>query len=262
MNILLFYIKELYYKIIIFIVIITTISWLIIYKIKYIFLYILSPLKTIKISNYLMEYDIGETACHFINENHDSQFIPIIEINLPFFTTSYIYIKYIILLICYFILPILTYFIYISTAAVLKKTEYFKILFILKYFFIFLIFNSTFSHYVIIPIFIQFLYSHYKELEIYEFDVEFQILTYLDFYFFILFFNLFIFIIIETKKVLNIPKINIVLLILPFFILPNDFMVQIIYFFILLIILITSNIIKYYYNNIKKYKEVGYLEKN
>jgi len=261
MNLILFYLKELYFKFILFILLSITITSLIIYNIKYIFLYILSPLKAIKINNFLIEYNINIPSSTFINEVTHNTFIPIIEMNLPFFTTSYIYIKYIVILILYLILPLFLYFIYISTSSVLKNKEYFYLTFNSIYYLLFIFFNFMINHYIIIPFFIQFIYSHYKEFELYEFDIEFQILTYLDFYFFLLFFNLFFFIIINKKKNFTNKHNVVIIYIIPLLFLPTDLSIQLIYILWISLFNIISNINTNYIILIKKYKQTGCLEK-
>ena len=96
-------------------------------------------------------------------QNYKNTFIPIIEINLPFLTTSYIYIKYILLMAIYLYIPIILYFIYISISNILKKNEIFNIKFILFQIILFMILNFIITHYMIIPLFINFIYSHYNE---------------------------------------------------------------------------------------------------
>lgn len=228
-------------------------------KSKILFLFILSPIKKIKIEELAIKYNMEITNHNLeMNKEQINTFIPIMEINLPFFTTSYIYIKYIILISIYLFIPILIYFIYISIINVLKTNEAFKLQFILTIISVFVVLNLMFTHYIIIPIFINFIFSHYSEFLFYEFDVEFQLLNYLDFYINILFLNLLLFTIITLKKYLNINIHALILLVIIFLLLPFDIIIQIIYVIIFLIYYIINSILYNYYQNIKKYKQMEY----
>ncbi len=261
MSIINFLAKELYYKIIyillLFITIITTIA----YNVKAIFLYILSPIKQTKINNFILSYH--ETKNIFNAEEIENSIynnIPIIEINLPFFTTSYIYYKYILYYSIYLIVPIILYYIYISIVTISKRKEIYIIKQIILITITYNYINYIITHYIIIPLYLNFIYSHYNEFLFYEFDVEFQIIVYLNFYFKILYANFFFFIILLLKKYLELNINNVVILIIYFFFMPLDTYIQLIY----IILFIFNNFIihiMYNYNlKVKKYKQKEYLE--
>jgi len=152
-------------------------------KSKYLLLFILSPIKKIKINTFLLQFDnINIKEQKYINNTiEQNEYIPIIEINLPFLTTSYIYFKYIIIFVLYLMIPIFLYILYISVCTILKKRENNKLLNIVIIIFFFFIYNIIITHYIIIPFFISFVYSHYYEFLFYEFDIEFQLLLYFIF---------------------------------------------------------------------------------
>lgn len=261
MSIITYLIKELYYKTIYILLLYITILTIIIYKIKTIFLFIISPIKQTKINNFLIKYqEIKQEFNSQIIENNIQNHIPIIEINLPFFTTSYIYFKYIILLSVYITIPIIIYYIYISITPILKKNEIFLIKQITGISFIFIYINYILIHYIVIPFYLNFIYSHYNEFLYYEFDVEFQITIFLDFYFKIIYYSLFFFISILLKKYMKLNINNLIIYFIFLMIMPLDTTIQIIYTILFIFYNITINIIYYYSQNIKKYKQKEYLE--
>jgi hypothetical protein len=227
----------------------------IIIKAKTFFLYILEPIKEIKLNNFITNYQNNKD--NYINLNNikdvDEIFVPIIEINLPFFTTSYIFIKYIILFSIYLFIPILLYYTYISISSILKENELFSFKYLMYIIFIYVYINYAINHYIIIPIYLHFIYSHYTEFLYYEFDVEFQLITYLDFYFNNLFINFFLFVIIILKKYLNINIPNILVLAIIMMIIPFDGTIQLIYIIIYITYLIISSFIINYIKTAKKY---------
>ena len=227
----------------------------IIIKAKTFFLYILEPIKEIKLNNFITNYQNNKD--NYINLNNikdvDEIFVPIIEINLPFFTTSYIFIKYIILFSIYLFIPILLYYTYISISSILKENELFSFKYLMYIIFIYVYINYAINHYIIIPIYLHFIYSHYTEFLYYEFDVEFQLITYLDFYFNNLFINFFLFDIIILKKYLNINIPNILVLAIIMMIIPFDGTIQLIYIIIYITYLIISSFIINYIKTAKKY---------
>jgi Sec-independent protein secretion pathway component TatC len=223
----------------------------------------LSPIKKIKINEFYINYDIQKIDFQAINniyQNYKNTFIPIIEINLPFLTTSYIYIKYILLMAIYLYIPIILYFIYISVSNIFKKNEIFNIKFILFQIILFMILNFIITHYMIIPLFINFIYSHYNEFLYYEFDVEFQLINYLNLYFQVLFINFVLFITNIIKKYLKLNINTIIIYLLFLLILPFDGILQIIYIFIFFIFNCINLIAYNYYKRIKKYKQKEHLE--
>lgn len=256
MTIIKYFIKELYFKIIYLILIFTTLLMLIIIKAKILFLYILEPIKKIKLNNFTINYQCLENNTYNANEiiNKDEIFIPIIEINLPFFTTSYIFIKYIVLFSFYLFIPVLLYYIYIGTSSILKKNELFLFKYILIILLTFTYINYLINHYIIVPIYLKFIYSHYIEFLYYEFDVEFQLTTYLDFYFNNLYINFFLFVIILLKKYLKLNINNILIIAIALIILPFDGTIQLLYIFIIIVYLFLVSFIINLINNIKKYK--------
>lgn len=258
MPIISYYFKEIYFKLIYLIILFIIICTIILNKSKIIFLFILSPIKKIKIDEFNLNYNIQKIDLQTINntyQNYENTFIPIIEINLPFLTTSYIYIKYILLIALYLYIPIILYFIYISISNILKKNEIFTISFILYEVVLFMIFNFIITHYIIIPLFINFIYSHYNEFLHYEFDVEFQLVNYLNLYFQILFINFVLFITNLIKKYLKLNINTIIIYSLFLLILPFDGILQIIYIIIFFIFYLVNTIIYNYYKRIKKYKQ-------
>lgn len=256
MTIIQYYFKELYFKIIYLIILFLALLIIIVLKAKILFLYILEPIKKIKLNNFIMEYqNIKNNTYQYNNINNNEEiFIPIIEINLPFFTTSYLFIKYIVLLSLYLFIPILLYYIYISTSSILKKNELFFFRSTLCLFIAFIYINYLINHYLIVPVYLNFIYSHYTEYLYYEFDVEFQLITYLDFYFNNLFINFFLFVIIILKKYLKLNINNILIIIVILLIIPFDGMIQIIYIIMFFTYLLISLIATNYIKNIKKYK--------
>ena len=123
MNIIYYFIKEILIKLIIVFILFILFLIIITIKSKILFLFILSPIKKIKITNLFFIYNtenIKEIYCELKNNIT----IPIIEINLPFFSTSYIYIKYILLFTCYLFIPILIYILFININIILRKQEF------------------------------------------------------------------------------------------------------------------------------------------
>jgi hypothetical protein len=239
------------------------VSLIVVNESKLILVFILSPIKKIKINNIMLQYNINEIKEKYIPDMQENNaFVPIIEINLPFLATSYIYIKYIILFVLYLILPIIIYYAYININILVKKKETTDIKFILIYFAVTTYINYILVHYMIIPFFINFIYTHYNEFLYYEFDTEFQLINYLNLYFKVLYFNFFFFIIINIKKYLhlNIP-IQVIIFIL-IMISPLDLLLQIIYLVILTIFNIVNNVVHNYYCNIKRYKQMECSLKN
>lgn len=241
------------------IIIISTII-IIINKSKYIVLFILSPIKKIKIENIKINYYLYEDQVTAYINNKNNLYIPIIEINIPFLTTSYIYIKYIIMLTFYLLIPMLIYILYISIAPILKKKE----LYITKWTFIetniFIILNILITHYFIVPIFMRFLFTHYTEYQWYEFDVEFQLIYYLNTYFYILYINLCFFIICIIKKHLVINMHITTVAVLFILIFPFDLIIQLNLIIIFLIIKLQTDLTNNILKQIKKYKHTEYLE--
>lgn len=263
MTIIQYFFKELYFKIIYLIIIFIALLLIIATKAKILFLYILEPIKKIKLNNFIIEYQNTNKEIYNYNliNNEEQVFIPILEINLPFFTTSYIFIKYIILFSLYIFIPIIIYYIYISTSNILKKNELFIFKYIIFIMFIFIYINYIINHYIIVPIYLNFIYSHYTEFLYYEFDVEFQLITYLNFYFNNLFTNFFLFVIILLKKYLKLNINNILIISIMIIFIPFDGAIQILYIFIFFTYLIISSIIINYLNAIKKYKQMEFQEK-
>lgn len=264
MTIIQYFFKELYFKIIYLVIIFTIMLSIVVVKAKILFLYILEPIKKIKINNFIIEYQNTNNKNYVYEniKNNDELFIPIIEINLPFFTTSYIFLKYIILFSIYIFIPIVLYYIYISTSSILKKNEIFLFRHVLSILLIFIYINYIINHYIIVPIYLNFIYSHYTEFLYYEFDVEFQLTTYLNFYFYNLFTNFFLFVIILLKKYLKLNINNILIIAIILMLIPIDGYVQILYIIIFYIYLIIASLITNYINRIKKYKQKEYLEKD
>lgn len=264
MTIIQYFLKELYLKIIYLMLIFIILVIFVFLKAKIFFLYILEPIKKIKLNHLILNYQnnkINSNTLDYIKDSNEI-FIPIIEINIPFFTTSYIFIKYIILFTIYLFIPILLYYIYISISNMFKKNELLILKYILYIILIFIYFNFIITHYIIIPIYLNFIYSHYTEFLYYEFDVEFQLITYLDFYFSNLFISFFLFVIIITKKYLNFNINNILILLLLLMIVPFDGTIQLIYIIMYIIFQVFTSLIINYTKNIKKHKQMEYLEKH
>jgi len=255
MTIIQYFIKELYFKIIYLMLIFIILLSIVIIKAKTFFLYILEPIKEIKLNNFISNYQNNKDNYINLNniKNEDEIFVPIIEINLPFFTTSYIFIKYIILFSIYLFIPIFLYYTYISISSILKENELFSFKYLMYIIFIYVYINHIINHYIIIPIYLHFIYSHYTEFLYYEFDVEFQLTTYLDFYFNNLFINFFLFVIIILKKYLKMNIPNILILAIIMMIVPFDGTIQLIYIIIFIVYLMISSFIINYINIIRKY---------
>ena len=250
MNIIVYLSQEIIIKLIISIFIYLLFCILIIIKSKILFLFILSPLKKIKIDSIYFYYNT-ENIKEIYTEIKSNNIIPIIEINLPFFATSYIYFKYILLFTFYLFIPLLLYIAFININTILNKSEFLLFFFYFIYLSLVVIINIITIHYIIIPIFLKFIFSHYNEFLFYEFDIEFQLISYLNLYFKLLYLNFFFFFLIIIKKYLN---LNIYFFIFFILMLPFDFMIQIIYIFIICIFYIINNIMSNLLCEIKKYK--------
>jgi hypothetical protein len=264
MTIVQYFIKETYFKIIYLILLLISIVTITAINIKTLFLYILEPIKKTKLNNFILEYQNSnyKYLTNTLIEKKNNIFIPIVEINIPFYTTSYIYIKYIILFSLYILIPVLIYYVFISVANILKKKEILNIQLISVCVYLFVYINYLVVHYIIIPIYISFIYSHYTEFMHYEFDVEFQLITYLDFYFNTLFINYFLFVVILLKKYLKFNINSTIILLAILLILPLDGFIQITYIILFIIYDIATTFIINYYKEIKKYKQMVYLEKD
>ena len=255
LNLLFYYIKEIYFKILVFIFILLLHIFIIIIKSKEILIYILLPIKKIKLEEFKINYNIEKIEQFIEIKNQENIFLPIIEINLPFFTTSYIFIKYLILLLIYLIIPFFLYIIYISMLPILKKVENKVIKWVIISIIIFIPFNIILIQYIIMPLFISFIYQHYIELLYYEFDVEFQLINYLNLYFILIYTQLCFFITIIIKKHIFVNINLIVLILITLFILPSDIIFQIIILINIIFINIIIKLSYNYYNLILIYKQ-------
>lgn len=228
-----FFIKEFYYKLIYIINLFIFFLFYTYYFFKIILLFLLNPIQTIKLNTWNHWFSNAHQIqwLNSLNYNDQYYFLPVIEINLPFLTTSFWYIKFFFLFSFYMFLPILLYYVWLNIKPLLKKNENFFFhfhLILLNYFWLF---NLLIHHFLIMPYFIQFTFSHYHEFLYYEFDIEFQILFYLNLYFKLLFNNLLIYFIwwIKHQWFWKSPSWWIYIII--FFFLPPDFYIQIIYIF-------------------------------
>lgn len=187
-------------------------------------------------------------------------FIPNVEVNLPLTIFSYGYLKFVFIFVFYFMLPAFTYYFYISVSPFLVRIEKMRLLSLLLSFNSLIIFNFLCFHFIIIPSVLMFFFQHYNEVLFFEFNVEFQILHYLDMYFRLLFVNLFIIIFflvyflflkryyMENVNFFNIVPFKILLFFVVLFFIPADLYVAIlqllITFFWYLIIHWVSNVFK------------------
>jgi hypothetical protein len=253
-----FFIKEFFYKFL-YILNLLIIFWIYTYLyFKIILLFLLNPIKIIKF-NQLYYWFWNTYNIYWYeswNEIQDSFFLPVIEINLPFFTTSYWYVKFFFLFSIYIFMPVLFYYLFLIIKPLLKKNEIFFFCFHWLFLNLFWFFNYIIHHFLIIQWFLQFTFSHYHEFLYYEFDIEFQILFYLNLYFKLLYYNILIYIAWWIKyQWIDLSSIWIYLILL--FLMPPDLWIQIIYiiwsFFIKLQIKIY---LKWsYYIKIYKHKE-------
>lgn len=255
MNIFIFYIKEIIKKSLYLLIIIIFTIFIVMYKIKIILLFILSPIKNTIISNYIYVYNTDIKTSLYqdqLNLNFKNElFIQVIETNLPFIINSYYYYKYVTLFSLYLILPLILYIIIISFSNTFNYKEY-KIL--LKNAIIFIsvqVINLFILQHLILKLYLKYLYSHYMEFEYYEFDIEFKIIEYLNLYFFLLFLNILLFFIINKKKHFKINTI--ILAIAVILLLPNEIILQGTYLLIISISIVVTKIINNYKNEIKKY---------
>lgn len=222
-NLFIFFVKEITYKIIFLFFIFFIILFITVAKSKSIILYILNPIKKIKIYNFLINYHTyQEQELLNTSVNEQNKFIPIIEINLPFISTYYIYIKYIMLFSFYIMIPIILYYLYINILPILNNIEKYIFTYAIYYAVILIYINLILVQYIIMPLFITFIYSHYNELLFYEFDIELQLINYLNLYFYLLYFNLFVILLMIIKKYLNLNIPIYALTILLILILPFD----------------------------------------
>jgi len=255
MSILLFYIKEICFKLIYFVLLLLVVIVTVLINFKYAIIYILSPIKQIKTQQLIAILATEQIDKSLLLMQEQYHFLPIVEINLPFLATSYVYLKYVFLISLYFSIPIYLYFYKLNLNRILKNKEVINLAIKIKMIILLLFFNFLINHYLIIPFFLNFIFNNYNEYLFYEFDVELQLFNSLDFYFKLLYFNCFFLFIIATKKNLNhnVLDNNIIILLL-LFLLPLDFIIQILYTILLFIYSIISKLINNYYTEFKKYK--------
>jgi len=255
MNILLFYIKEIYFKLIYFILLLLVVITTVLFNFKYAIIYILSPIKQIKTQQLIAVLSTEQIDKSLLLMQEQYHFLPIVEINLPFLATSYIYLKYVFLISFYFSIPIYLYFYKLNLNRILKNKEVINLTIKIKMIMLSLFFNFLINHYLIVPFFLNFTFNNYNEYLFYEFDVELQLFKYLDFYFKLLYFNCVFLFMIALKKNLNnnVLDSNILILLL-LFLLPLDLIIQILYTILLFIYSITFKLINNYYTEFKKYK--------
>ena len=160
----------------------------------------------------------------------------------------------------YMFLPILWYYLWLNIKPLLKKNEIFLFHFHIILLTYFWIFNWFFQHFIILPYFLQFTFSHYHEFLYYEFDIEFQILFYLNFYFQLLFYNWLIYFFWWIKNQWFLSWSPLWIYIMIFFCLPPDFYIQIIYLLFSYLLNKKIQIFWKWSNYIKKYKYKEYEE--
>lgn len=149
-------------------------------------------------------YDVYEHEVeNYFNENGSQLVLPTMEINIPFFASSYFYMKYLFFVSFYFIIPIFIYLILLGIKSILKKREFLVIFYINIIIIILMAISFLFNHYVIIPEYLCYIFSHFTEVDLYEFDVEFNIEHYLILYFKLLYSYLVLILIFVLKNILN-----------------------------------------------------------
>jgi len=158
-----------------------------------------------------------------------SETYPIIEFNLPFYPLDHQYFYYLLLGTFSLLLPL-----YLS---ILLKNFFLKKEKNLFFFFFFYSIIIIFHHYIKIPFLIKMNFYQFLEIPNLEFDLEFNLFRFLDFYFFLLISDFFLstyFLyenIQEKKKNQPLRKILLVIIIIVLiFLLPKDTLVQIIFF--------------------------------
>jgi hypothetical protein len=259
-----FFIKEILYKIIYIIFIFILFYFYIIVNFKSIILFILNPIKNTKFKIIINKYFNLQNINIYENEfNHKENniFLPTIEINMPFFSTSYLYIYISFFISLYLFIPFLFFNIKILLNPILKKIEKKKINFFLLILIFLFIFNILINQYILINTYINYIYSHYYEFLFYEFDVDFQLLNYLNLYLLFLYLGIShiivcVYIIIHKKKNSDIFYIFFLII----FLFPPDLnicIIYIIYYYIYKYIIKIMFIIyiKYIYYTVYKYKE-------
>lgn len=248
MQIISFFAKEFYLRLIYIFFFFLFFFFILLIKIKWFLLFLLSPLN--KIKNINSFFFIDEINNEFnIYSSNEYIYLPIIEINLPFFTTSYIYIKYLFLFTIYILIPIIFYFFILWFSPLLKKKEKTMYNYITLYIFFSLLFNFIIHHYYIFPFFLSFIYSHYYEFSYQEFDIEFQVITYFNLYFKLLYINISIILLFFLVKKY---KINYIIIFIVFiFVLPNDLFILLLYLNIIIIYNYYVSFLIYIFNEIK-----------
>ncbi len=108
-----------------------------------------------------------------------SNYIYNLEINLPFFTSEYLYVNILIICIIMLIVPY-CYYTYIQyTKSTIFKYEYYMQL-INSYYFLFSCITAYMIIYLnILPLILKWLFTHYNNLLFFEFDIQFNIQIYL-----------------------------------------------------------------------------------
>jgi hypothetical protein len=259
-----FFIKEFYYKLIYLINLFIFFLFYTYYFFKIILIFLLNPIQIIKFNIWLNWFSNANQIQWFRSFDEDDEYylLPVIEINLPFFTTSFWYIKYFFFFSFYIFIPILLYYIWLNIKPLLKKNEIFFFHFHLIFFYYFWLFNLFIHHFIIIPYFLQFTFSHYHEFLYYEFDIEFQILFYLNLYFKLLFGNICIYFIWWIKNQWFWNSSSLWIYVILFLFLPPDFYIQILYIFFSYIINKKIQIWWKWSEYIKKYKHKEYEAKH
>jgi Sec-independent protein secretion pathway component TatC len=180
-----FFIKEIIYKIVYIILVFIFFYLYIIFNFKSIILFILNPIKNTKfkiITNKYLNLKNIDTYENNLHIKEDNIFLPTIEINMPFFSTSYLYIYISFFISLYLFIPFLLFNIKILLNPILKKIEKKKINFYLLTLTCLFMLNILINQYILINTYINYIFSHYYEFLFYEFDVDFQLLNYFKIY--------------------------------------------------------------------------------
>lgn len=147
------------------------------------FIYIiLLPLNLISTFTYPIYYYENYYLLHTNASTASINFISSLEINLPFFTTEYYYLKILCIILCILSIPYVFYLIKRMQLHYLFKYE-FNYIRLIYYHFIMLYLLLLFFIYVyVIPYFLNWLFIHYTNFLIFEFDIQLNIQQLLNLY--------------------------------------------------------------------------------
>nr|YP_010049303.1 cytochrome c-type biogenesis protein CcmF [Pleurostomum flabellatum]QPL15605.1 cytochrome c-type biogenesis protein CcmF [Pleurostomum flabellatum] len=197
MNPVFFFFKEILSKVFFFFIYLLLLYCLLIKNIKYLWLFLLSPALQQKIFEF-KQIDIEKNWQFFSNTNDNqwnnfSLLIPNVEINIPLYTSPYLYLLYSGTLLMYITIPgIIFLFIYLFFPIFSKKEKINSFITITHVHLIFFV-NWIIVHKTLLPLVIKIIFNVYQEIDLFEFDVEFQVLNYVSVYLKMLYANLSLF---------------------------------------------------------------------